>query len=245
MGETQSEITIPKDNDIELQFKLALIKFSEFVKKFNLELHPYSDHTWIKFRCLSSTAQKSSFEKFLIYSSLCLSADESGADLTDDRALTWWALRQFKLRPCSDFFDKVTEEDVVELYNAEGIQIYRNWAFFEISGYSIGDLFVYSWDELYSRDSSVANLMNARVGLILTGSVRETLPWQVPGHKIVESISDQRNISEMNLKYISPVFDSSGAVAGAFSVCAVKRIGKQLAPFEENASPKAPFLTIV
>src|SRR5690606_14370708 len=60
-------------------------------------------------------------------------------------------LKNMHLRAPQSFVDKIDEDDLIEIYNLENIQIFRNLKFYETTTYSLEDLLLYDWPELYSR----------------------------------------------------------------------------------------------
>ncbi len=217
----------PHSEDLEIKFKAKLKDFSAFAANHGLEIEPDSEITWPQFRSLSGPMQQDCFNKFSSYNDLCVAAAASGIAFNDDRSLVWWAVQKFGLRPCSDFFDKLTHDHVLEIYNCDFVQIYRNWAFFQISSYSMGDLFVFPWPELYVRESEVTQHLITYASQVLSGTVHHTMATPSPRHIVTEALSSGKNILDMELKYASPLYDAQGAVAAFFAVSAVTKIGKQ------------------
>ncbi len=215
-----------KPEELETKFRLSLESFSLFAARFTLEIEPHCEQTWIKFRSLDSVAQQAAYDSFMAYFNLCVAAAESGVAMNDDRSLAWWAVQKFGLRPCSDFFDKLEHDQVLELYNRSFVQIFRNWAFFKISSYSMGDLFVHPWPELYVRDEAVTNNLIAYATHVLSGSQKSTLICESPRHIVTESLSKDRNVLEMEMKFASPLFDQDGQVAAFFAISSVRKIGR-------------------
>ncbi|CAN5510059.1 hypothetical protein BH10BDE1_BH10BDE1_13510 [soil metagenome] len=215
----------PNSKDLESKFKLKLESFSDFAVQYGLKIAPYSEITWPKFRSLNGLLQLQAYESFKAYYDLCLEASASGIPLNDDRTVAWWAVQKFGLRPCSDFFDKLQPGDVLELYDTGFVQLYRNWAFFQISSYSMADLFVYPWPDLYVRDEEVMKSLMAYSSMVLSGEHRATITCSAPRHIVIESLSADKNVLDMQVKYTSPLFDSEGNIAAFFVTSSVYKIG--------------------
>ena len=67
-----------------------------------------------------------------------------------------WALSTFGLELADkDFFKNISEDDYVEFYNEQNIQLYRSVKFFKLCSYSLLDLSVNPWDELYEKPVGV------------------------------------------------------------------------------------------
>lgn len=66
------------------------------------------------------------------------------------------ALKSFKVRLSDqDFYSKIGQDDFVEFYNSSNIQLYRSVRFFSLCSYSLLDLSVNPWDELYEKPVGV------------------------------------------------------------------------------------------
>jgi PAS domain-containing protein len=222
------------EEDLERIFKSGLISFCEMAHSLGIQITPYREDTWEKFRTLPTTLKKDAFRKFSSYSHVCISASKAGFRLDDDRQLTWWVLKELKLRPCSDFFDKLEVDDVLEIYNADGIQIHRNWAFFYISGYTLGDLFIYPWVELYQRDAGpIEHLMN-QAAKCLSGEVRSTFPYGIGQHRIQELLSPTKNVMDISFKYLSPLFNEAGKPVAFFITSRVEKISSDAPPVDDS-----------
>lgn len=231
MAQNAFKLSLSNDSDtenIEVKFRGMLKEFCEFATKFGYHIEPYRAATWVKFRTLPITSQKDTFEKFCTYYNLCMMAGQSGISFSDDASLAWWALKEFGFRPCSDFFNKLEKDDAIEIYNQEGTQIYRNWSFFRFSGYSMGDLFIYHWNELYSRDQEVVDSLFSHAAKVLSPESRSTFECSTKRHVMVETISPTQNICDVHFKYISPLFDKSDNTVAFVITSSTKKIGQKV-----------------
>ena len=59
-----------------------------------------------------------------------------------------------------EIFNKIEDDDVIEFYSDQGIQIYRNIRFFNFCSYSLLDLAVNSWEDLYQKPASVTERLH-------------------------------------------------------------------------------------
>ncbi len=229
----------PSEDNLESIFKTGLIAFCGMAHSLGITITPYCRETWEKFRSLPEALKRDAYQKFSTYYRVCVSATKAGIRLEDDRQLSWWVLKELKMRPCSDFFDKLEPDDILEIYNAEGIQIHRNWAFFYISGYTLGDLFVYPWVELYQRDPGPVEHLMTQAAKCLSGEVRTTIPYGIGKHRIEELLSPTKNLMDITFKYLSPLFDESGEPVAFFITSTVERISSQPLVFDDFESTEA------
>jgi PAS domain-containing protein len=229
-------------NDIEARFRKALKSFSLTIKDYGFNIQPYSELTWKRFGVLSSSQQLTAFEKFETYQRICASA-KADFEREDDRSITWAVLSAFGFKVCSDFFDKLEKDDILEVYNPEGIQIHRNWNFFEISGYTLGDVFVYPWNELYIRTPDDAEQVRKYCASVLSGEVRSTVAYVGPEHPLQEAFSDAKYKMTIHFKYFSPVF-TDGAVSGFICTSRVEHVSEKLTS-QSQSTPPLPGLRLI
>lgn len=134
----------------------------------------------------------------------------------------------------SDFIDKVTEEDIVEIYNLENIQVFRNLKFYETTTYSLSDLLLYDWPELYTRPAKMTEKLLAIVGDVIRHPSNELVQEMsfVPVHYLKEIRANPVQLCEVRFKYISPILDYAGERAGFIVSCTAKSMRGTLEPRE-------------
>lgn len=88
----------------------------------------------------------------------------SGGSLQDSNRLTWAYLKNSGLQPCSSTFSHIDDDDVIEVFNSEYIQIFRNMKFFEFYRGSLLDLCILDWMSLYKRDAKIEEQIFIQMG---------------------------------------------------------------------------------
>lgn len=134
------------------------------------------------------------------------------------------AVNEFKLKVVDqNVFSAIEDGDVVEIYDAEGKQIYRNLMFCKLSSYSLLDVAVNTWQELYERPVSSLEGIYGRVVEQLTTKVMTT-PYNIEKHILKERFiySRRQKIFMMDMKYISPLENEEGARVAVISVARVE-----------------------
>ena len=77
-------------------------------------------------------------------------------------------LKKARLRiPQDDLLDRVSEGDIIEIYDMNNVQIYRSWNCFRVSSYSLAELLVFPFDVLYDRPSWVLEKLMSVIGTVL------------------------------------------------------------------------------
>ena len=124
------------------------------------------------------------------------------------------ALDKFGLRAKDSELDfKISDGDIFEIYNSEGLQIYRNWNFFKFCSYSLAELLTYDWTTLYERPTSV---VNALMGLLpqIFGPDATTIQYEIPEYVLTERYLERTKAFKVKMKLASPLLDrQTGAVS--------------------------------
>lgn len=149
---------------------------------------------------------------------------EDGADVADEKALLWRFVRRVGYTPTSDIFDLITDQDYIEVYDNEGLQIYRSLNYFDLVSFTIEDLVTLNWKTDFKRDRTVLlHLLEVTLRLA-TGTLHKTYSCaKVPTHNVQEMLG-QKYLHELGLKYISPL-RSGGKVVAFIATSKARRIG--------------------
>lgn len=158
------------------------------------------------FEGLPLKSQSRILDNFKIYCDLLGFARKCGVPMYDSKKLTWACLQLLKLRPCHDVLEKIQENDVVEIYNTDHIQIFRNLRFFELCSYSIFDVLVYEWTTLYERNATIqAAILDQTQETLNTG--RRTINYKnIEPHLLLERFSPEKRKFLIEMGMHSPLF---------------------------------------
>lgn len=108
---------------IKLNFKQAIEKISNIFAKENVIVKPYLDSRLIHFSKLDFLKQIQINKDVWNYIATLESAIQNQKSIRDGRTSLWCAMRTYKLTPTSDIFDKIDNDDAIEIYDSLGIQI--------------------------------------------------------------------------------------------------------------------------
>lgn len=121
-------------------------------------------------------------------------------------------LEHFNFRFYDDVNQFITCGDVVEVYDLNFKQIYRNLTFLDFCSYDLLTLHTVPLFELYSRAESVnKHLMEAiQIGL----SAKKTQAMRLEPHLLRETYLNNRKVFRLTPGIVSPVLDPIGSVIG-------------------------------
>lgn len=100
------------------------------------------------------------------------------------------ALKMYELDVEDGFWKKLGNDDVIEVYSTENIQLFRTFNFFKISSYSLLDLLTNEWYHLWERPSFVMETIIESVNEIVQGRMKATTPVTFARHIVKEIYND-------------------------------------------------------
>jgi len=98
---------------------------------------PVPETVWRDFMGLSPQRRRAIIEQLRHYTAILSAASKDGISLIGEKRLAWFAMRLLKLVPPSGFLDLIGDGDYFEIYNADGLQIFRNLEFYLWPGWLV------------------------------------------------------------------------------------------------------------
>jgi hypothetical protein len=161
----------------------------------------------------------------------------AGGDIEtiDEVALVEKALGYFSFKLKNHTWEATAREEVIEIYNHRGVQLYRSLNFFKTCGYSILDLCVNEWFVLWERPRKVLAQLNEIVAEVMEGKHPNGIRMDVLPHIIRETHNDgtTQPFSPRSLmvqfKYMYPAYSAGGEISGfvVTSTCEVLSVGAE------------------
>ena len=227
-----SALKIDFENRVALEQILAKLQNQQL--KDSVPAVVPSDEAVERFAKLSNEQQNQILSNISTFIQICEAEVEQAIDMRSrEMARVKAALKRWSLRPANDsLYDLVNENEIVEIYNLQSIQLYRNMYFFKVCSYSLLDLAVTPWQELYDKPKSAIDATNKLVETLFT-SGDKPIPYGLPTYIQKENRKFLKSLKtvEVTPKFLMPLFnDESGKPAGVFSTYA----GHVIAEGEES-----------
>lgn len=176
---------------------------------------------WNDFFSLSSERQKTALEAWNAQSSFLSQVLEHDIESVDEPAMLQFAMGYLKLLGNSDIFSNVEKDDLVEIISPDFLQVYRSYSYFSLCNYSLLELGVYPFFELYDRSSHVQALLMERGGKILRGEARCVDLSDLPEYTIRELKTKERALFSMRERLL---VKTVSMVTGEMYVISVKKV---------------------
>lgn len=179
-----------------------------------LALVPFHDASLPYFQKLSSDARAALTRQVTEYVDVMSeSSIEDRSVLRNSRTL-WRMLGRLRWRPAPDLFESLRDEFVIEIYDADGLQIFRSFNFFPLCTYTLEEIYTLPWFELYDRDEARFGQTLDIVRDVLTQPQLGTRPMVGGVHEVRERKGPVRRCTTIRPEVISPLHDSGGDVCG-------------------------------
>jgi hypothetical protein len=174
-----------------------------------ISVRPFSEGSLKLFETMPREKQAAILEHFKNYMDI-ISSEQVHPDRTklttlQERSLVRRSLSHFGLSHTTGSEETVESGYLIEVYNNQNVQLYRNLEFFRHSGYSLMDVVTTEWFKLYQRPQRVTEdlLESAKQVFIHNQPV---FP-KVPIHILREVYSKSRRAFLMDVKSIFPLVD--------------------------------------
>ncbi|MGZ3722407.1 MAG: hypothetical protein ACXVA9_05725 [Bdellovibrionales bacterium] len=196
--------TAISSSEIEQLFNLE-DELNECAGKFGLELKSSPASLAPKMRfLLASKAQSVAANLTNLIQNLDTCWDD-GIDPWNDREFFLLSMRSMELTFPKDFLNHLSEGDLIEGYDMNRVQTFRNMRFMELSTYSLLEVQSAEWTALYERPPEITEKMISFCDELLWQANR-TIPFNIPVHFIRELRSEDKRIFEIKFKYLTPLF---------------------------------------
>jgi len=159
-----------------------------------------------QFLSLPLEFQQKAVLSFSFYVETIGSMLKAGEMPTNSKKFLWRALQSLGLIPLDTLFSQISDDDMIEVYSSEGIQIFRSFSFLETISYTIEDLIVFPWHDLFIREAETTELLIDQAVRLFKGEICETRPNEINyDHLIVEANSIERKTLNSRFGIVSPI----------------------------------------
>lgn len=212
----------------------SLESFTQDLGQRGILIRPWSEASAAKFLSCSPEQQEKICSDFESYSSLVRSGGipslgqgaSNGPEAYSEKDLLKVCAQKLQIRFHENVFNKMTNQDIVEIYDINLVQIYRNIGFFNLCSYSLLDLLSYEFYALYERSLQVNSwLMEAGRELYRKRNSFEPLSLQhIPKHFMREIFSEEKFSFMIEFKEMYPVYTCDREFYGYLMVQGAEKI---------------------
>jgi len=193
------------------------------------------------FRALTAPEAADILKKIEIYHTTLSAISE--LDSFDHGQILWRTLRSLGYRVFSDFFAHIQRDDIIEIYDSSGFQIWRSFNFFKICSYTLEEIYCVSWLQRYHRDEEFTRICAEAMMKTADFTESHIFDGEIPPHEVREIASQDCLILEASHRWIGRLVAENSCDSPAVivaSACKVKgrdyRVGTTITQREQNPS---------
>lgn len=197
-------------------------KISFIANQLDVKVRPYSDISKVEFEQCSPADCLRVHEVLKQYFTLLHKVFHENKIKTS-KDLFCYVLKELDLQVSDSFIKSIDEKDVIEIYNLEGMQVFRNFQMFKLSNYTLLEMVCMHWFDLFERDQDITDEIALRAREVLANIDSESQSWLIGDHLLKEKKSDQKDIYVIQMGNIAPVTRSDGELFGFASTLIAKK----------------------
>lgn len=203
-------------------YRALLTEFALMGQGAGLKITPFRGDGYLYFSDMPEHLQDALMAGFGSYVGVCREVLSEGGSLRDDQILLWRMFQKLKVHPPSDLMSQIGDGNVIEIYNGEFVQVFRNFNFFELCSYTLDDLLCRPFFQLFKREEWVTQKLMEVGFLFFSNQISGVYPWNTGEHTILEIDSDERLLSVIENRIAAPLFNAAGQVEAVVNVIRCK-----------------------
>tara|TARA_B100001248_G_scaffold262037_1_gene255712 strand:- start:35 stop:535 length:501 start_codon:yes stop_codon:yes gene_type:complete len=146
----------------------SLLRFEELLHEYGYETKAFRDDGQKqKFFTLSYLDIERIRISFMPYYNSLQKALKSGINLTEHKVVLDFFIQLHDWQLLADIRDKISNTDVIQIYNRDIKSIFRSLNYFDHSTYSLFEIFTHDYWQLYDRDNSILQELANKRGMLL------------------------------------------------------------------------------
>lgn len=196
------------------EFRRLLLWLTEMGAREGLALKPFASEELPLFLALPCESQDRLVSSLSAYCEVMQETLAEEGNIVRNQNTLWRMLGRLGWRSSSDLYQNLKDDYVLEIYDANGFQLYRSFNFFQLCTYTLEQIFTVPWFELYERDDAMsqANLLIAKN--VLEVPELGTRAMGMGDHDVFEKKRPFRRRTRIRPRVISPLYGRRGEVVG-------------------------------
>lgn len=192
------------------RFRSAVERFCELAQTEGIPVRAYDGNSPSHFAALSEEAQAKVLHHFEPYVETCEQSILHRESLLFGKQFLWRVFQKLGLHPSSALLDRIEDGDIVEIYTASYVQVFRSLSFFPICSYTLDDLLCRPFWELFHREPELLARMMTTTEKVVEGKVDNILNWDIEDHWVNEIQSPAPFQAKVRYKCLSPLRNDAG-----------------------------------
>lgn len=192
--------------NLRSRFRDAVSSLAKLAAEEGVSLVPFHEFSLPIFSALGDEARGTAVRDAEEMNSLWRETRQGGGTLSNSRQLLWRFLSRMKLHIPADFLELYRDDWVIEIYNRDGLQIFRSFSVFRFTSFSLEELLSIPWWERYHRENEDHGFLLEIQKGIFDGEIRGCLQPASRPHLLKEVGSAEELHLDFDAKLFAPVF---------------------------------------
>ncbi|MBV2168475.1 MAG: hypothetical protein KUL82_07190 [Bdellovibrio sp.] len=195
------------------EFRSLCEELSSYIEQEGLSVRPYSSENLPYFLQLPQQTQEEVTDQLHDYLSICKNVYKDGHQLKETSFFIRKALEYYQFDHDPKLFEYIEHpRHIAEFYNLRSTQFFRTLNFFEVTSYTIEDIYCRKWVDLYERDEEITQMMYEKVMDLVRGRSKGNI-FVSREHVVKERVSLERLELEIRGLHISTLHKNGELVA--------------------------------
>lgn len=204
----EKQLIINNEKSLSERFAHVALAVSDILAHYGYHVKPYKSADDLEFSKLPHELQLTYLKHFSTYAEVLYETHNSGQSLNEARQLVWNMMKKINMFTTDDVLNKITNNQIVEIYNSENIQIFRNLPFFKVCSYTLDEVLSVPWWKLYRRDDEMSREIFKYASQILRGDAQTTIYPNLPRHYLREVASSFCFQMNIGINFMAPLIGS-------------------------------------
>ncbi len=188
-------------------------QLNKALKQYGFTPRQFLDPTLTQLKHIDSAKLQLALQNLQVFKKILAHAEMGQMELWETSNLLELTFSELKLTYSDDFVTTIEHDDIVDGYDLNNCQIFRNFRFMEICSYDLHDIVTYDWPTLFERSQMITSKIMEKVEeVVRTG--RTVSLEDVPAHYMKERHSQDGSVFRVKFRHMGPIFAKAGVPAG-------------------------------
>ncbi len=197
---------MPQTDSPQTAFKRLAESFTEMIEDEGIFIRPYANPNLIHFSRLTIDEQLDVIARVKLYVLTCVKVKEYNRSLVDNRLMVETYLNVSGMTANPQDLNLIEDRHFIELYNKNGMHLFRSLNIFESSSYTFEDLCCRQWHHLYERPAEAQEKIMQVAADFFSQTQPKRMAANVGAMRIVEKDTLEHLIYHTETKWLIPIF---------------------------------------
>ncbi len=190
---------------VQTYLRYSLEKVEALLAQHGIHIHAFSAEGWSQYLALEFSQQTKISGRLVAFSDFVSELVERDIDLASNRDILNYFLRKHNLTVEKEFFATLEDGDVVEIYDKDFTQIFRNFKVLELTDYDLLRFELLPWMNLFGRHEEITSKL-VEISLEVLKPTLGVRHFGIDSHVMQELLTNAKKLFRIHHRYIAPVF---------------------------------------